>query len=83
MHSYQNPTHERDVRDYLRKRYPRFSVSLSSEVAPEVREYPRTSTTVANSYVEPPLGQHLTELESGLATLGFGGVIYMMLSEEA
>ena len=81
MHSYQNPTHERDVRDYLRKRYPRFSVSLSSEVAPEVREYPRTSTTVANSYVEPPLGQHLTELESGLATLGFGGVIYMMLSE--
>ena len=81
MHSYRNPTHERGVRDYLRKRYPRFSVSLSSEVAPEVREYPRTSTTVANSYVEPPLGQHLTELERGLATLGFGGVIYMMLSE--
>ena len=81
MHSYRNPAHERMVRDYLQARYPRYSVSLSSEVAPEVREYPRTSTTVANAYVEPPLRRHLEEMEAGLRSLGFGGVIYLMLSE--
>ena len=59
MHSYRNPSHERTIREYLTQRYPQYSVSLSSEVAPEVREYPRTSTTVANAYVEPPLRKHL------------------------
>ena len=81
LHSYRNPSHERMVREYLKDRYPQYAVSLSSEVAPEVREYPRTSTTVANSYVEPPLRGHLAEMEDGLRSLGFGGVIYMMLSE--
>ena len=81
LHSYRNPSHERMVREYLKDRYPQYGVSLSSEVAPEVREYPRTSTTVANAYVEPPLRGHLAEMEDGLRTLGFGGVVYMMLSE--
>ncbi len=81
MHSYSNPSHERMIREYLEGRYPQYGVSLSSEVAPEVREYPRTSTTVANAYVEPPLRRHLAEMEGGLRSLGFGGVIYMMLSE--
>ena len=81
MHAYRNPSHELMVRDYLQARYPQYGVSLSSEVAPEVREYPRTSTTVANAYVEPPLRRHLEETDEGLRSLGFGGVIYMMLSE--
>ena len=81
LHSYRNPSHERMVREYLKDRYPQYGVSLSSEVAPEVREYPRTSTTVANAYVEPPLRGHLAEMEDGLRSLGFEGVIYMMLSE--
>ena len=81
LHSYRNPSHERMVREYLKDRYPQYAVSLSSEVAPEVREYPRTSTTVANAYVEPPLRGHLAEMEDGLRSLGFEGVIYMMLSE--
>ena len=81
LHSYRNPSHERMVREYLKDRYPQYGVSLSSEVAPEVREYPRTSTTVANAYVEPPLRGHLAEMEDSLRSLGFEGVIYMMLSE--
>ncbi len=81
MHSYRNPSHERTIREYLSKRYPHYSVSLSSQVAPEVREYPRTSTTVANAYVEPPLRKHLADMERGLKSMGFGGVVYMMLSE--
>lgn len=81
LHSYRNPVHEQAIRDYLRRRYPRYGVSLSSEVAPEVREYPRTSTTVANAYVEPPLRRHIADMERGLRSMGFDGVIYMMLSE--
>ena len=81
LHSYRNPSHERMVREYLKDRYPQYGVSLSSDVAPEVREYPRTSTTVANAYVEPPLRGHLAEMEDGLRALGFEGVVYMMLSE--
>ena len=81
LHSYRNPSHERMVREYLKDRYPQYGVSLSSEVAPEVREYPRTSTTVANAYVEPPLRGHLAEMDDGLRSLGFAGVVYMMLSE--
>ena len=81
LHSYRNPSHEKAIRDYLRKRYPQYTVSLSSEIAPEVREYPRTSTTVANAYVDPPLRKHLSEMEHGLRSLGFGGIIYLMLSE--
>ncbi len=81
MHSYRNPAHERVVRDYLRDRHPQYAVTLSSDVAPEVREYPRTSTTVANAYVAPPLRKHLAEMEKGLRSLGFDGIVYMMLSE--
>ncbi len=81
LHSYRNPSHELAIRDYLSKRHPQYTVSLSSEIAPEVREYPRTSTTVANAYVDPPLRRHLAEMEHGLRTLGFGGIIYLMLSE--
>ena len=81
LHSYRNPSHELAIREYLNNRYPQYTVSLSSEIAPEAREYPRTSTTVANAYVEPPLRKHLSEMEHGLRSLGFGGIIYLMLSE--
>ena len=81
LHSYRNPSHELAIRDYLSARHPHYAVSLSSEIAPEVREYPRTSTTVANAYVDPPLRKHLAEMEHGLKSLGFGGIIYLMLSE--
>jgi len=81
MHSYRNPEHEQRVGDYLRSRYPKYHVSISSDVAPEVREYSRTSTAVANAYVEPPLRRHLADMEAGLKEAGFDGVIYMMLSE--
>ena len=81
LHSYRNPSHEREIREYLSKRYPQYNVSLSSDIAPEVREYPRTSTTVANAYVDPPLRKHLSEMEYGLRSLGFDGIIYLMLSE--
>lgn len=81
MHSYRNPDHEQRIRDYIAERYPDYVVSLSSEVAPEIREYPRTSTTVANAYVQPSLARHIADMEEGLKSLGFVGAVYMMLSE--
>ena len=54
LHSFRNPAHERRVAEMIAEEAPEMTVSLSSEVAPEIREYERTSTTVANVYVRPP-----------------------------
>src|ERR687885_805033 len=55
-------------------------LSISSEVAPEIREYERTSTTIANVYVRPLVERYLQVLEERLRRLGFGGSLYIMLS---
>src|SRR4028119_883503 len=55
-------------------------VALSSEVAPEIREYERTSTTIANVYVRPPVERYVLALEDRLRRLGFDGGLYIMLS---
>src|SRR5262245_47525714 len=53
MHAYANPAHEQRVADILKAALPDVSITLSSEVCPEIREYERTSTAVANAYVQP------------------------------
>ena len=53
LHSYRNALHEHRVRDAIAERAPGLPVSLSSEVSPEVREFDRLSTTVANAYIKP------------------------------
>ena len=80
MHSYRDGSHERRVRDYLKERYPKFYVSISSEVAPEVREYERTSTTVANAYVQPAMHRYAADMQSRFKSEGFSGTIYPMVS---
>ena len=65
MHSFRNPAHERRVGEILREEAPEISVSLSSEVAPEIREYERTSTTtIANVYTRPLVEGYLSSLEA-------------------
>ncbi len=80
LHSFRNPTHERRVGEILGEEAPEVAVSLSSEVAPEIREYERTSTTVANVYARPLVEGYLTSLEERLRRLGFDGSLYIMLS---
>jgi len=80
LHSFRNPAHERMLRDLILAKRPGFPVSLSSEVAPEVREYERTSTTVANAYAMPAVRRYMEILEKGLAELGIGGRLYIILS---
>jgi len=55
-------------------------VSLSSEIQPEIREFERASTTVANAYAQPVTAHHLDSLTRGLNGLGFGGRFHIMLS---
>ncbi|MCL4370504.1 MAG: hydantoinase/oxoprolinase family protein [Chloroflexi bacterium] len=80
FHAYRNPAHEIAIQEILREGYPQFHVTLSSEVAPEIREYERTSTTVANAYVQPLIKGYLASLESQLRQMGLEGNLYVMLS---
>ncbi|TMR05526.1 hydantoinase/oxoprolinase family protein [Actinomadura soli] len=80
LHSYADGDHEREVARIVRERRPDLWVSLSSEVLPEVREYERTSTTVANAYVQPLLAGYLRRLRSALDERGFAGNFYVMQS---
>src|SRR5690606_4319900 len=80
IHAYANDAHERRVREMLLEVNPDFAVSLSSEVCPGIREYERTSTTVANAYVQPLMASYLTRLGDELASLGFDCPLYLMTS---
>ncbi len=80
LHGYRNPGHEQRVAEILAEEAPGVAVSLSSEVSPEIREYERTSTTIANVYVRPLVERYLNRLEERLRHLGFDGSFYVMLS---
>lgn len=80
LHAYQNPCHENTVLKFLQQEFPEFHVSLSSRVAPEIREYERTSTTVANAYVQPLVKKYLTEIDTYFKSRNFKGSFYIMLS---
>jgi N-methylhydantoinase A len=80
MHSYRSPDHERRAAEIVRRLYPALPLSLSAEVAPEIREYERTSTACANAYVQPLMQRYLDSLEAKLGELGFRGHLYVMLS---
>lgn len=80
LHSYINDEHELAVERQIREKHPGMFVSVSSRVAREIREYERTSTTVANAYVQPLADLYLDRLAGKMEGIGFGGSLYMMLS---
>ncbi|MDR7533259.1 MAG: hydantoinase/oxoprolinase family protein [Armatimonadota bacterium] len=80
LHAYRNPAHEQAARDLLLAEFPDLAVSISSEVAPEIREYERTCTTVANAYVQPLVAGYLDRLAEATAARGFRGRFYLMQS---
>lgn len=80
LHAYANPRHERRAREVLKAEFPQLYVCISSEVAPQIREYERTSTTTANAYVLPIADKYLQRLEQQLKELGIGCPLLMMLS---
>lgn len=80
LHSFANPEPERQAAEILRRVAPGIRVSISSDVIPEIREFERASTTLANVYVQQRVETYLRRLEERLSALGFGGSFYLMLS---
>jgi N-methylhydantoinase A len=64
LHAYLNDEHERRMADYLSARLPDVAVSISSELAGEIKEFERSSTVVANAYVKPLVADYLRQLQS-------------------
>jgi N-methylhydantoinase A len=80
LHSYRNPAHERRAGELLREVFPEALVSLSSEVAPEFREYLRASTTVINAAVQPVAARYLRSIEARLREAGVAAELLVMQS---
>jgi N-methylhydantoinase A len=83
LNSFANPELERRVREAVSRAAPGMRIAISSDVVPEIREYERTSTTVANVYVQARVERYLRDLEERLARLGFHGALLLMLSSGA
>ncbi len=66
LHSYENSDHEEKVAERIRELWPQVSLSLSSEITKEFREYERTNTAVLNAYVKPLATTYINSLDSSL-----------------
>lgn len=80
LHAYANAAHEREIVRLLAEEAPTLTVVASSAVAPEWREFERTSTTVMSAYVAPIVDRYLGRLESALAAQGIGAPLRVMQS---
>ncbi|MBL8108909.1 MAG: hydantoinase/oxoprolinase family protein [Anaerolineales bacterium] len=80
LHAFTNPRHELDVYEIVRDEMPNASISISHQVSPAMREYQRTSTTVANAYVQPVTSNYLERIQSGLRQAGLNAPLNVMLS---
>ena len=80
LHSYINDGHEKLMGEYLQHALPNVSISLSSEIASEIKEYERTSTVVASAYVKPIVASYLEELEDRIDQIQEGVPLRVMIS---
>lgn len=81
INSYANADHERRVAKIAAEILGDVTISVSSAVLPELREYERTLTTVANAYVQPSVARYTTNLGNELAASGIDGNLYMLRSD--
>jgi len=80
LHSYANPDHEAAAGEILRATLPGVPVTLSADVSPELREYERFTTAVANAYVQPLMARYLVRLDAALRARGLRCPLYLMQS---
>ncbi|HUR44149.1 MAG TPA: hydantoinase/oxoprolinase family protein [Aestuariivirga sp.] len=81
LHAYAHDSHERRVREALQAALPKdVTICISSEVAPEIREFERFSTTVANAYVRPMMAGYLHRLRDQLQEMGLTAPLFLMMS---
>jgi len=81
LHAFRNPAHERAVAARLAQALPQVAISVSSDVMPDIREYERASTTVANAYVQPAIRGYLNRLADGLKREGVAAPLSIMTSD--
>ncbi|HET9492039.1 MAG TPA: hydantoinase/oxoprolinase family protein [Methylomirabilota bacterium] len=80
LHAYANPAHEAAALAAIAERHPGIAVSASHEVAPEIREYERASTTVANAYIKPLAQRYLKLMAGQLAAQDIAAPLLLMQS---
>ncbi len=80
LHAFVNAAHERRTAEILAERRPDFSVTLASDVCPEIREFERLSTACANAYVRPLMARYLSRMASELTGRGFDCPFLLMTS---
>lgn len=80
MHAYVNGVHERQIEAALKAAFPDLAISLSSVVSPQIREFERFNTVIANAYVQPQVASYLNRLVSRLAEYSIRAPVYMMHS---
>ncbi|MXV64058.1 hydantoinase/oxoprolinase family protein [Natronorubrum sp. JWXQ-INN-674] len=80
LHSYRNPAHERAAARIVREAYPDVSVSISSDITREYREYERTSTAVMDAYIKPIFETYIDNLDSELTDEGFDAPFFVTRS---
>lgn len=80
LHSYSNPGHEQTIASFIREEYPDVSVSVSSDLVREWREFERSSTTVINAYLQPLFGKYAGNVEQLVRDNGYERQIAFMRS---
>ncbi|MFV0297318.1 MAG: hydantoinase/oxoprolinase family protein, partial [Hyphomicrobiaceae bacterium] len=80
LHAYANPAHELAAAEIVKARHPAIAITMSHEVAPEIREYERLSTMAANAYVKPLAASYIGTLERELKAVGISAPLLLMLS---
>ncbi|MDP3550189.1 MAG: hydantoinase/oxoprolinase family protein [Novosphingobium sp.] len=81
INAYTNGAHEKRVGELAAEILPGLPVSLSHEVLPEMQEYERTLTTVANAAVRPIVSKYVSNLRSRLADAGMNGKLSLLRSD--
>ncbi|MGW5413702.1 hydantoinase/oxoprolinase family protein [Actinomadura geliboluensis] len=80
LHSYAEPAHERRAAQILRESYPDVSISVSTDISREYREYERTSTATLDAYIRPVLSDYIGALEERLGDAGLTRPLHIMRS---
>ena len=80
MHAYRYPGHEARAKAILAEHLPGVPVCTSAEVSPEIREYERFSTVVANAYIQPLMSGYMHALQDGLRARGIAGPLLLIQS---
>jgi N-methylhydantoinase A len=81
LHAFRNPAHEQLCKAILEEELPDATICISSEVMPEIGEYERSSTTIANAYVLPIFRRYIRRLAEGIRQMGIARDVFLMQSD--